>query len=499
MTATHKGEVSLISKLGFGMGTLSYGIPFQIVSGFLVFYATVILGISGALTGLIISLSTVWDALTDPVMGYVSDHTSQKILFGRRLFYVFIGAIGLALFNYLLWAIDPSLPRGSKLLLLALCLIMSRTFSTVFATPYLALSAELSSDYNERTTIQSFRTAFFFLGFLFPSVIGMAVFFRPTPDFANGQYNPQAYQSLGLTASVIILACAAVCIALTYRHRGTATSHKIGRNPVIGLFKETAQALKCADFRNVSISLLFVNAAMGIVGAVGMHVFTYTFGFGNRQIAVVFGSLFLAALLAQPIWAYVAKKTEKRRALMMCLKINIAVSLVFGIAVLASEWLTDHYLLVLPLALLIGFSMGGSIALPYSMIADTIDKDAYYTGTRKEGVFFGCTTFMFKLSQALSVLFVGVLLDLIGFVTPQPEPIIIPEIDTIISEFDTIISEFDPAIIADAAKSHTQFIFLGMILPVGLFICFALALMFVNKYSLDHKQALRYQLRADNR
>lgn len=499
MTGNKKSEVPLISKLGYGVGTLSYGIPFQLISGFLVFYATVILGISGALTGLIISLSTVWDALTDPIMGYVSDHTSQKMLLGRRLSYVSIGALGLALFNYLLWAIDPALPRTDKIIMLALFLILSKTFSTVFATPYLAMGAELSGDYNERTSIQSFRTAFFFFGFLFPSVIGMAVFFRPTDAFADGQYNPQAYQSLGLTASVIILVCAAACIALTYRHRSTASSPKISRNPIIGLFRETAQALKCADFRSVSIGLLFVNSAMGIVSAVGMHVFTYTFGFGNRQIAVVFGSLFLAALIAQPIWAYVAKRTEKRHALMLCLKINIGVSLAFGIAVLMSEYLTDHYLLVLPLALLIGFSMGGSIALPYSMIADTVDKDAYYTGIRKEGVFFGCATFMFKLSQALSVLFVGVLLDLIGFTAPQPEPIIVPEIDKIITEIDTIISEFDAAAIAEAAASRTQYTLLGIILPVGLLISFIFALIFIKKYKLDRNEALRYQLKTGHR
>lgn len=461
-----EGRLSIFTQLGYGVGTLSYGIPFQLISATLVFYSTAILGISGAMTGLIISLSTIWDAVTDPVMGYISDHTSRKILFGRRLFYVLLGAIGIAVCNYLLWCIDPALPRGSKLLALGLLLVLLRTFSTVFTTPYLALGAELSRDYNERTTVQSFRSAFFFFGFMYPAIIGMAVFFRPTPEFINGQLNPQAYESLGLTTSIITLVCAAICIAFTNKRHDSSPVKKRNGNPIVGIIKETAEALKCNDFRNVSIGLLFVNMAMGIVGAVGMHVFTYTFGFGNKELAIVFGALFLMALAAQPIWAYVANKTEKRRALLICLSINIVVSILFGLCVILSEWIADRYLLVLPLALLMGLSIGGSVALPYSMISDTIDKDAYYSGTRKEGVFYGCATFMFKLSQSLSIMFVGVLLDVIRFN-------------------------------ADSIQPHSVYLKMGMILPVGFFVCFVLAFIFIKKYTLTREIVIKYQQELD--
>jgi len=460
--ACENNKLPLKTQLGYGIGTLSYGIPFQLMSACLVFYSTAVLGISGLLTGLLISASTVWDAFTDPVMGYISDHTNPRVLFGRRLFYVLIGAVGLALCNFLLWRIDPALPKAAKSLWLGVLLLLFKTFSTVYTTPYLALGAELSTDYNERTTIQSFRTAFFFLGFMFPAIVGMAVFFRPTPEFPNGQLNPLAYENLGLTGTAITLASAAVCIFLTRGMRHAAAVIKKRKNPVIGVFKETAQALKCADFRNVSIGLLFVNMAMGIVGAIGMHVFTYTFGFGNRQIAVVFGALFLMALVAQPVWAYIAKKTEKCRAMLLCLYINLAVSVLFAAGVFLSEWISDHYLIVLPLAMLMGLSIGGSIALPYSMISDTIDKDAYYTGTRKEGVFYGCATFMFKLSQSLSVLFVGFLLDIIRFSS-------------------------------DIVQPRSVYIRLGLILPVGFFICFVLALFFIRKYTLDRETVAKYQ------
>ena len=195
-----------------------------------------------------------------------------------------------------------------------------------------------------------------------------------------------------------------------------------------------------------------------------MHVFTYTFGFANGQIALVFGVLFVMALLAQPVWVLIANKYDKRRALIACLWINIAVSVLFVVCVLASAWITDHYLTVMPLAVLIGFSMGGSIALPYSMISDTIDKDAYESGTRKEGVFYGCATFLYKISQSLAVFFVGTLLDFI---------------------------KFDSSVV----QEPTVYLKLGLILPAGFLVCFTLALIFTGKYTLTREKVIEYQRR----
>lgn len=492
-------------KIGYGIGTLSYGIPFQLVSACFVFYATMVLGISGALTGLLVSVSTIWDAVTDPVMGYISDHTNNKIFLGRRLFYVLIGAVGLALCTLLLWQVSPELPYITKAMLLGSLLILLKTFSTVYTTPYMALGAELSSDYDERTAVQSYRTAFFFLGFMFPTILGMAVFFRPTPEFADGQLNPQAYASLAIVTAALTLVSAAVCIALTNRHQPPFTPPVKRKNVIVGIFKETAEALKCNDFRNVSLGLLFVNMAMSIVGAIGMHIFTYTFGLRSGQIAIVFGALFIMALVAQPVWLYIANKYEKKTALKACLIINIGVTALFFVYVLANAWVTAHFIAILPLAMLTGFSMGGSIALPYSMITDTIDKDAYYSGTRKEGVFYGCATFMFKLSQSLAAVFAGTMLDVIGFKKSVDLPQLKIQLDQLQAELDQLlgIGQANPQIdqlhkqIAQmtAHVNHESAVYLqlGLILPVGFLICFVLALVFINKYTLNKEKVALFQ------
>ena len=101
-------NIPVIDKVGYGVGNLSIGIAMQVVGTYLVFFSTVILGIPGYLVGLAVSISIFWDAITDPLMGYLSDITKSKI-FGRRHLYLIIGAIGVSATIYLMWTIPATL------------------------------------------------------------------------------------------------------------------------------------------------------------------------------------------------------------------------------------------------------------------------------------------------------------------------------------------------------------------------------------------------------
>ena len=150
----------------------SVGIAMQVVGTYLVFFATVILGIPGYLVGLAVGVSVFWDAITDPLMGYASDITKSK-RFGRRHLYLLIGSLGIALTIIMIWFIPTSLSMHVKFALLFMGIILFKSFITVYVTPYTALGAELSSDYHERTTIQSIKTIFFLFGLAFVSVAGL--------------------------------------------------------------------------------------------------------------------------------------------------------------------------------------------------------------------------------------------------------------------------------------------------------------------------------------
>ena len=177
----HKGKadtlknIPLKDKIGYGAGNLTFGVVMQIISTYMVFYSTVIHKLPGGIIGLAIGASVVWDAVSDPLMGHISDNTSSK-RFGRRHFYILIGTFSTALFNFLLWDLPPAMATAWKIVLVITFLMIVKTSTTIYSVPHTALGAELSDDYNERSSIQGIRTIFFILGLFSANVMGMFLF-----------------------------------------------------------------------------------------------------------------------------------------------------------------------------------------------------------------------------------------------------------------------------------------------------------------------------------
>ena len=143
-------RIPILDKINYGVGNLSVGIAMQVVGTYLVFFATVILGIPGYLVGLAVGVSVFWDAITDPLMGYASDITISKH-FGRRHLYLLIGSLGIALTIIMIWFIPTSLSMHVKFALLFIGIILFKSFITVYVTPYTALdrkSTRLNSSHH---------------------------------------------------------------------------------------------------------------------------------------------------------------------------------------------------------------------------------------------------------------------------------------------------------------------------------------------------------------
>ena len=157
---------------GFGFGNLGFGLISQILSAYLVFYATVILGMSGASIGILVSIGIIWDAISDPIMGYLSDLTRLK-KYGRRHLYLLVGGIGTVVVNLSLWYIPASYSNLTKWLLMIILVLFIKTFLTIYVTPYTALAAEISDDYTDRTRIQAVKTTFFLIGLFLATAFGM--------------------------------------------------------------------------------------------------------------------------------------------------------------------------------------------------------------------------------------------------------------------------------------------------------------------------------------
>ena len=463
---TNEQMIPIQDKINYGIGNLSVGIAMQVVGTYLVFFSTVILGIPGYLVGLALGISVFWDAITDPIMGYASDITKSK-RFGRRHLYLLIGSFGIALTIIVMWIIPTSLSTNLKFTLLFIDIILFKTFITIYVTPYTALGAELSSDYHERTTIQSIKTVFFLLGLAFVSVAGLYLFFQPSIEFPHGQLNPDSYRNIGIISAVLVVLSAQICYRSTKKYIAVLNRKQIDTKQA-GNLKRFMDSLKSTvqnkAFRAVALCYMFTNLASAFLSNMGLHVFTYTFVLTSQQIAIILAVQFSVSILSQPVWMFITRRTDKKPAMYIGLLISIFAGFIFVFLVLIKGQIASQIIYYIPYAICAGFGTGALFTIPLSMVADTVDLDELQRGQRFEGFYFGSLTLYYKLSQAIAIFLIGVLLDLI--------------------RFDSSLFQ----------QSEFTLISLGLILAIGSILSFSFAYLSIRMYPLDKKRVLQIQV-----
>ena len=421
-----QNNVTLKDQIGYGVGVYGYGLTSQMISSYLVFYGTAVLFLPGILIGLIVSLSIIWDAVSDPLMGYISDNTKTK--HGKRHIYIFLGTIFMSITNYFLWTASPEMSLYSKFIWLFMNVMLIKTFITIFITPYNALGAEIVTDYDKRTSIQAIKTIFFLAALLSVTAISMFIFFKPTMEYPIGQLNPLAYRNMALTISIFTLVTGLISYFSTLKFKNYSENN-IVKTTFKDFIKSVVNTFKCNNFRAVTIGYLFTNLASAIIGTIGLHVFTFTFYMDNISIGIVLG-----------------------------LSISIFGSLIILSFVGFREIIKVHYEIMLIYAVVVGFGTSGLFSLPFSMIADTVDLEELNYGQRNEGLYYGLLNFSYKISQSIAILFFGVMLDLIGFDATQPN------------------------------QSESTLIILGLLLPIGSIVSFLLSRYFYKGYTLDRNK-----------
>ncbi len=465
MKETPGPMVPLVDKVAYGAGNLSTGVAMQIVGSFFVFYSTAILGLPGKFVGIMMGLSIFWDAVTDPVMGHISDRT-DSVRLGKRHPFLIGGALGIAIVNYLVWTIDPGQSTVVKISLATVYVLLFKTFMTVYVTPYTALGAELSTDYNERTTIQSIKAIFFVLGLALVSVGGLFWFFRPTDQYPVGQLNPDAYSFMGIASSVIILGAALFTFFPTLKYVAPIRARNpAGDGPGLSSLRAAlSDAFGNKPLRMVVFTYTFSNISSALLGNLGLIVFTYTFGLSNRDIAFIVGIQFFFAMVSQPVWDMLSRRIDKMPALVIGFVLAMLGSIYFSILVLMHASIQGNALAFMPFALGTGCGIGALFTLPLSMVADTVDLDESTGGPRLEGLYYGTLTLAYKLAQALVLVLIGILIDAFGFDPSVP-----------VQRTVTIVS-------------------LGLVLGLGAIASFGAAILAIRKYPLTAEKVRQCRL-----
>ena len=397
----------------------------QTVNSFIMFFATSVMGLQGALVGAMIALTSLWDGASDPIIGYLSDRTKNRF-FGRRLLYMLIASFSLAICNVLLWSCPAKKGSGLAVIWLVMFLLLQETFNTFFATPYSALCIDIAPDYNDQTKMQSFKSVFYILGLIMPSVL--MYIFMPSNVGVQTQFDKSGYVNIALVNSLLVVVSGLISIFGTRKRvlsmpnydKGVIDStQKHGFKKIIGGYFET---LKKKDFRIVTLGYSVSLIASIFITSVGMHLFTFCYHFSSTQISVIMICLFGGAIFSQLIWVNLVKKYDKKQTLIFALCL-----LLVGIALTSVTFLFRTYttadtifFFVLPCIFVCGVGSGALYSLPHSMYADVVTMEQFKTKENNAGRYTGYYTFTYNFTNSITLLVIGVLLDLIHFDSTMP-------------------------------------------------------------------------------
>ncbi len=418
MTTATAAKPSLFTRLSFGVGGAASGIKDNGFEYVLLFFYSNILGVDAALVAVVLLIALIIDAVSDPVVGYWSDNLRTK--YGRRHPFMYAALVPVAIAYFLTWNPPPGVSGNDLFLWLLATTIFVRLAFTFYEVPSTALAAELTQDYDARTSLMSLRYFFAWFGGLSIQILLFWFLLVPTPEIQIGVFNVAGWNTYGMVAAACIFIAVLICAAGTHKHIPNLKAPPAARKLTLGLiFKEIFETVSNKSFRALFLATLFGLVATGISATLNQYINTIFWGFDNEQIATITAAVYISAVLALIIAPLVGKTFGKKRG-----AITIGV-LAFSIAPLpvilrllgllppngSDELFTIIVsITIFDLALIIATQM-----LMGSMVADIVEDSQMQTGRRSEGIFFAGISFIRKLSQGAGVLTASAVLSVAGF------------------------------------------------------------------------------------
>ena len=413
-------QVSLRHRLAYGAGSIADGTKSGAFNAFLVLYYTTVLGLPGTLSGLAIFIALCVDGITDPLVGSLSDNFRSRL--GRRHPFMYFAALPLGLSFWALFSPPEGLGETGLFAWLVTFAIGVRLFLTFYMVPSTAMAPEMTTHYDERTTLAAFR---WFIGWSGSIVLVTAgwLLFLADGDAAvgTGRLEASRYPGLGLFAG--LLAGAAVLISTIGTHDLIPKLRApTSEGPAFSLRRfvsEVRTAFGSHSLRVLLAGSLFTAAALGIGEVLGTYMNTWFWEFRSEQLGTLtllsVVPIFVGVLLARPV----SQAMDKRSAVIRLSLFAILwgpLLVVLRLFDLAPENGSTPLLLMIVVhqGLLIAAVIQVGI-LNSSMIMDAVDENELRTGERQEGVFVSVIAFTSKAISGFGNFLGGVILDLIEF------------------------------------------------------------------------------------
>ena len=402
----------------FAAGGAASGIVVTLTGSFILLYYSHALGAPAGLVGLALAGALVFDAFWDPIVGYLSD--SFRSRWGRRHPFMSAAVLPVTLLCWAVWNPPASLGPQALPLYLFMTIVPLRLSLALFDVPSSALTAELTSDYDERTRLATYRAccSWLFITSFMAALYGY--WLRNTPAFPDGLLNAAGYRQMGQVAALMAAATMLVCALGLHPMipRLPTPSERVNRSPrdlvlsVLDTFRESTLA-------PLLIASAAISTGFAIYGALFAYQFGYFWGLSTAELSgtTLAWALGLGLGFAAP--ALMRRFREKRALAMagmagLCMSVGCPVALGFA-SLTPSSGGPARYLMLcgfLFFDMITYLMITASLA---SMLADAVEHRELKRGRREEGTIFAAQTLILKISSAIGVLIAGLLLDLIRF------------------------------------------------------------------------------------
>lgn len=409
----------LPTRLAYGVGALAEGTKNGAFEFFLFFYYTQVLGLSGTLAGAAMMIALLVDAVADPLVGSLSDSTRSRL--GRRHPYLYAAALPMAAGFALLFAPPPGLGQLGLFAWLTGFALLVRFAMTLYFVPHMALGAELSDDYGERTSIVAVRAFFGLLGGIGAPILGLAIWFRSTPDHPAGQLDAAGYPGFGGVLA-IGMAAAIWASALGTHHRIPLLVRPAAAPEPFGagrLVREVRAALASPSFRALFSGVVVFFVMRGVQTSLGLHMGTYFWRITSAELLELTIGSAAGVVVGLPVWTFAARRLDKKPTFLIGAAGFSAWVLLPPCLQIAGAWPAHGSPAYLPslvaASALAAFFAAAALVTAGSMMADVADEHELATGRRQEGLLFGAQSLAAKSASGIGHQIAGLGLDAIAF------------------------------------------------------------------------------------
>lgn len=388
-------RLSRLTKLIYGSGDTGFSLTSTIIGAYFAIFLTDVVGIPPGIAAVAIFIGRSWDYINDPLIGHLSDRTRTR--WGRRRPFLLFGALPFALAYALMWYRPPIDGAVGLAIYYAAAYVLFEAAATFVYMPYFALTPELSSNYDERTALTTYR--------MFFSILGSLVAFT-IPLMIIGSFRPENAPRVLLMGCIFAVVSAAPLLLVFL---GTQERQEYQQLEQPRLLESLKAAFKNRPFVFSAVIFLLTWVSMDILQVTLLYFLKYVLR-REGESDLIMAVIFVTAILVLPFWEWVSRRWNKRMA--------YAAGIAFWAVVqlgLVSFGASTPLMVIVGLCALAGIGVSAAHVLPWSMIPDAIEWDEWQTGERHEGVFYSLVMLAMKIASSITIPLVLLVLQFTGY------------------------------------------------------------------------------------